>query len=142
MNLWQLRKSCKVEPAVFWDYLRVPPDKIAWDMVLFGFNPSNGDGGYHLSSLFASNPSRTERPKVWNFTWYSNPKVDELLKQADRTIDPTKRKRLLVEAARIIWNDAPYVWLYAENVIVAKRKDLRNVVVLPIVFTILREAQP
>ena len=113
----------KVEPAAFWDYLRVPPDKMAWDLVLFGFNPSNGDGGYHLSSLFASNPSRTERPRVWNFTWYTNPKVDSLLAESDQMVDAAKRKALLVEAARLAWTDAPYVWLYAENVVVAKRKE-------------------
>jgi ABC-type transport system substrate-binding protein len=132
----------KVEPAAFWDYLRVPPDKIAWDMVLFGFNPSNGDGGYHLASLFASNPSRTERPKVWNFTWYANPKVDSLLAEADQTVDAAKRKPMLVEAAKLAWEDAPYVWLYAENVVIAKRKDVKQVEVQPVVFTILRNAHP
>ncbi|MGH7268416.1 MAG: ABC transporter substrate-binding protein [Candidatus Rokuibacteriota bacterium] len=132
----------KVEPAAFWDHLRVPPDKIAWDMVLFGFNPSNGDGGYHLTSLFASNPSRTERPKVWNFTWYSNPKVDSLLAEADQTVDPAKRKPMLVEAAKLAWDEAPYVWLYAENVVIAKRKDVKQVEVQPVIFTILRSAHP
>ncbi len=132
----------RVEPAVFFDFVRVPPDKIAWDMVLFGFNPSNGDGAYHLSSLFETNPSRTERPKVWNFTWYSDSKVDTLLAQADQEVDQAKRKQLLVDAARIVWNDAPYVWLYAENVVIAKRKEIKNVEVLPIVFTILRNARP
>lgn len=132
----------KVEPAAFWDYLRVPPDKLAWDLVLFGFNPSNGDGGYHLNSLFASNPTRTERPRVWNFTWYENTKVDGLLAEADRTVDPAKRKPMLVEAAKLAWNDAPYVWLYAENVIIAKRKEVKNVEVQPVIFTILRHARP
>jgi len=132
----------KVEPAAFWDYLRVPPDKLTWDMVLFGFNPSNGDGGYHLSSLFASNPSRTERPKVWNFTWYESPRVDGLLAEADRTVDPARRKPLLVEAAKLVWNDAPYVWLYAENVIIAKKKELKGVEVSPVIFTLLRNARP
>jgi ABC-type transport system substrate-binding protein len=132
----------KVEPAAFWDHLRVPPDKIAWDMVLFGFNPSNGDGGYHLASLFAGNPTRTERPKVWNFTWYANPKLDSLLAEADQTVDPAKRKPMLVEAAKLAWDDAPYVWLYAENVVIAKRKDVKGVEVQPVIFTILRSAHP
>lgn len=132
----------RVEPAAFWDYLRVPPDRLRWDMVLFGFNPSNGDGAYHMASLFQSNPSRGAPPKVWNFTWYANSKVDALLDGADATVDQAKRNSLLAQAQRIVWNDAPYVWLYAENVIVAKRKAVRNVVVLPIVFTILRNARP
>lgn len=132
----------RVEPAAFWDFLRVPPDRLAWDMVLFGFNPSNGDGGYHLTSLFESNPSRSGPPKVWNFTWYANPRVDELLNQADQTVDQAKRRDLLAQAARLVWQDAPYVWLYAENVIVAKRRDVKNVEVWPVVFTILRNARP
>src|SRR5262245_5507291 len=132
----------KVEPAAFWDFLRVPPDQLKWDMVLFGFNPSNGDGGYHLSSLFASNPTRTERPKVWNFTWYTNPKLDSLLAEADQTVDAAKRKAMLIEAAKLAWTDAPYLWLYAENVVVAKKKELKGVEVQPVIFTILRNARP
>jgi ABC-type transport system substrate-binding protein len=132
----------RVEPAAFFDLVRLPPERITWDMVLFGFNPSNGDGAYHLTSLFESNPSPGGPPKVWNFERYANPKVDELLNQADTAVDQTKRNQLLAQAARIIWNDAPYVWLYAENVIVAKRRDVKNVEVLPIVFTILRNARP
>jgi ABC-type transport system substrate-binding protein len=132
----------KVEPAAFWDYLRVPPDKLAWDLVLFGFNPSNADGWYHLSSLFASNPTRTERPRVWNFTWYANSRVDSLLAEAEQTVDAAKRKGMLVEAAKLAWDEAPYLWLYGENVVVAKRKELKGVEIQPVIFTILRNARP
>jgi ABC-type transport system substrate-binding protein len=132
----------RVEPAAFFDLVRLPPERVTWDMVLFGFNPSNGDGAYHLTSLFESNPTPGGPPKVWNFARYSNPTVDQLLNQADTTVDQGKRNQLLAQAARLIWNDAPYVWMYAENVIVAKRKDVKNVEVLPIVFTILRNTKP
>ncbi len=132
----------RVEPAAFWDYLRVPPARLQWDMVLFGFNPSNGDGAYHLASLFESNPSPSAPPKVWNFTWYANPKVDALLHAADQTVDAAARNRALAQVQRIVWEDAPYVWLYAENVIIAVRREVKGVQVLPIVFTILRNARP
>jgi ABC-type transport system substrate-binding protein len=132
----------RVEPAAFFDLVRLPPERVTWDMVLFGFNPSNGDGAYHLTSLFESNPTPGGPPKVWNFARYSNPTVDQLLNQADTTVDQGRRNQLLAQAARLIWNDAPYVWMYAENVIVAKRKDVKNVEVLPIVFTILRNTKP
>jgi ABC-type transport system substrate-binding protein len=61
---------------------------------------------------------------------------------ADVTVDQTKRNQLLAEVAKIVWNDAPYVWLYAENVIVAKKKDIKSVEVWPVIFTILRNAKP
>jgi len=38
-----------------------------------------------------------------------------------------------------VWNDVPYLWLYAEHVIVATR-DVRGVEVLPTAVTILRAA--
>ncbi|HYM90750.1 MAG TPA: ABC transporter substrate-binding protein [bacterium] len=128
-----------VEPAVFWDHLLIPPDQYTWDLVLFGFNPSNGDGGYHLDSLYRSNPDRQHRPRVWNFTWYSNPQVDAWLTEGSRAIDPKARAATYARVERQVWNDAPYLWLYAENVIVATR-DVSGVEVLPIVFTILRSA--
>jgi ABC-type transport system substrate-binding protein len=68
--------------------------------------------------------------------------VDSLLAEADQTVDAAKRKTMLVEAAKLAWTDAPYLWLYAENVVVAKRKDLRGVEVQPVIFTILRNARP
>jgi ABC-type transport system substrate-binding protein len=68
--------------------------------------------------------------------------VDNLLAEADQTVDPARRKPMLVEAAKLAWNDAPYVWLYAENVVVAKKKELKGVEVLPVIFTILRNARP
>ncbi len=128
-----------VEPAVFWDHLLIPPDQYKWDLVLFGFNPSNGDGGYHLDSLYHSNPDRQRRPRVWNFTWYSNPQVDAWLAEGDHAVDPKVRAAAYAKVERQVWNDVPYLWLYAENVIVATR-DVSGVEVLPIVFTILRSA--
>ena len=129
-----------VEPAVFWDHLLIPPDQYKWDLVLFGFNPSNGDGGYHLDSLYRSNPDRRHRPRAWNFTWYSSPQVDSWLADGDRAVDPHIRDAAYAKVQRQVWKDAPYLWLYAEDVIVGTR-DVKGVEVLPIVFTILKHAR-
>ncbi|MEI4884168.1 hypothetical protein Q8G49_28800, partial [Klebsiella pneumoniae] len=75
----------------------------------------------------------------WNFTWYANPEVDAWLNQGARAVDPKVRAAAYAKVERQVWNDVPYLWLYAENVIVATR-DVRGVEVLPIVFTILRAA--
>jgi len=128
-----------VRPAEFWEHLLVPPDQYTWDLVLFGFDPSNGDGGYHLDSLYRSNPDRQHRPRLWNFTWYSNPQVDAWLTEAGRDIDARIRAATYARVERQVWNDVPYLWLYAENVIVATR-DVTGVEVLPIAFTIVRSA--
>lgn len=128
-----------VEPAAFWDHLLVPLPQSTWDLVLFGFGSSNGDGGEHLDSLFRSNPDRQHRPRAWNITWYANPQVDAWLTDGRRMIDPRARAAIYARVERRVWDDVPYLWLYAENVIVAMR-EVRGVEVLPSAFTILRSA--
>ena len=128
-----------IDSASFFNTLRVPPSQEKYQMVLFGFNPSNADGGYQLDSLFESNPTQTAL-NVWNFGWYSNPAVDKLLRQADVTTSATTRDGLLAQAEAQIWKDAPDIWLYVPAVVVATRANVSGVSVLPIVFTMLRNA--
>ncbi len=128
-----------IDSASFFNTLRVPPAQEKYQMVLFGFNPSNADGGYQLDSLFESNPTQTAL-NVWNFGWYSNPSVDKLLQQADTTTNATARGGLLAQAQATIWKDAPDIWLYVPAVVVATRSNVSGVSVLPIVFTILNQA--
>jgi ABC-type transport system substrate-binding protein len=141
-ELQQIGVQVKLNPvdsASFFNSLRVPPSQMKFDMVLFGFNPSNADGGYQLDSLYASNPTPTAL-KVWNFGWYSNASVDKLVQQADVTTDPATRDGLLAQAEAQIWKDAPVIWLYVPSVVVATRSNVSGVEVLPIVFTILNNA--
>ena len=132
-------KISKIERGAYWDALR--QDKaLAWDLAVFGFNPSNASGLYHLESLFKSNADDAARPAVWNIGRYRNPKVDELLAQANTNPDPAKRLEALGEAQRIVWEDAPYLWLHVNQNVSAVRKGVTGVELWPIVFTIARRA--
>lgn len=130
----------KVEAASRWSYLRLPIAEAKGEMISFGFNPSNGDLGYHLNAVFRSNKDRTKAPDVWNLMWYQNDQVDRLLDQANETADQTKRYQLLGEAQKLIWDDAPVIWLYALDLLTGTRADVQNVYVWPTVFTVVREA--
>jgi ABC-type transport system substrate-binding protein len=130
----------KVERASYWDYMRAPLAELAWDVAVFGFNPSNGAGSYHLEALYKSNADDAKRPASWNITRYKNANVDRLIEEAKVAVDSDKHKRLLGEAQDIIWNDAPYVFLQVNDIISAKRKDVKGVEVWPIIFTITRNA--
>jgi len=130
----------KVERGSYWDTLRLSEAEIKWDAALFGFNPSNGSGTYHLDSLFHSNANSADRPVAWNITRYQNAEVDALIQQAKTTIDPDTKKEILGKAQEIIWKEAPYVWMHVPEVVSAKRKDLKGVEVWPIIFTVLRNA--
>ena len=109
-------------------------------MISFSFNPSNGDLGYHLSAVFRSNRDKTKAPAVWNLMWYENAEVDRLLDTAQETADQARRFQLLGEAQKLIWDDAPVIWLYAPDLLTGVRDNVRNVYVWPTVFTVVREA--
>jgi peptide/nickel transport system substrate-binding protein len=130
-----------VDAAGLLDQLVVTPDQSHWELAFFGFDPVNGDGGFHLDALYRSNPDPKRRPLVRNVTWYANPRVDAWLSEGGRTIDPRQRADTYAKAARQVWNDAPYLWLYAEDVIVATR-NVRGVEIQPTGVTILRSAHP
>lgn len=130
----------KVEAAARWDYLRVGVAEAEYDMLIFGFNPSNGDLGYHLNAVFRSNSDASASPDVWNLMWYSNPEVDELLSEADQAVDAETRFDLLGQAQQLIWDDAPVIWLYAPDILVGARKDVQDVYIWPTIFTVVRDA--
>jgi ABC-type transport system substrate-binding protein len=58
-------------------------------------------------------------PKRANRTFYSNPRVDELIKEGRSTLDQAKRKVIYDEIQRIVAEDLPYINLwYLDNVLV------------------------
>ena len=130
-----------VEPGGLWDQLLSAPDQYRWDLAFFGFDPVNGDGGFHLNALYRSNPDPKRRPLARNVAWYTNPQVNGWLSEGDHALDPRLRAGVYAKAARQVWNDAPYLWLYADDVIVATR-NVRGVEVLPTGVTRLRSAHP
>ncbi len=58
-------------------------------------------------------------PKRANRTFYSNPRVDELIKEGRSTLDQAKRKLIYDEIQQILAEDLPYINLwYLDNVLV------------------------
>jgi ABC-type transport system substrate-binding protein len=129
----------KIDAAAYWDELRQTPADLKWDLAMFGFNPSNASGLYHLASLFKSNPDETGKPAVWNAGRYRSDQVDALLKEADSTADAAKQKAALAKVQEIVWKDNPYIWLQI-NENIAAVKGATGVEVWPIVFTVVRRA--
>jgi peptide/nickel transport system substrate-binding protein len=70
-------------------------------------------------------------PNGANRGFYSNPRVDELIDQARREVDPSRRKPLYAEVQRILADDLPYINLwYLDNVLVHTRR-VRNLKLNP-----------
>jgi len=45
--------------------------------------------------------------------------------------NPEKRKALLVQAAKIAWEDCPWLWLHVEKFLIAYNSKIANMPVTP-----------
>jgi ABC-type transport system substrate-binding protein len=130
----------KIEGGAYWGALRRERKALEFDIAIFGFNPSNASGLYHLESLFKANADDDGKLDVWNIGRYRNARVDALLQQANETVDLAAQNALLGEVQKIVWDEAPYIWLHINENVTAIRKGVKGVEVWPIVFTIPRRA--
>ena len=74
---------------------------------------------YHEKNIFGTGQAR-------NFGSYSNPKVDQLLAQAEKEFDREKRAQLYGEIHKIIYEDQPYLFLYDKQSLYGFSKKLRG----------------
>jgi peptide/nickel transport system substrate-binding protein len=70
-------------------------------------------------------------PKGFNAGYYRNPEVDRLIRQAGRALDVDVRKDLYFRAQRIIYDDAPWIFMFHGQNIIATRKNIRGFEVNP-----------
>jgi ABC-type transport system substrate-binding protein len=71
-------------------------------------------------------------PAGYNTSFYSNPRVDELVARAHRDIDPENRRRLYREAAEILCNDAPWAFGYSYHWLYLRQPYVRGFVPHPV----------
>jgi peptide/nickel transport system substrate-binding protein len=66
----------------------------------------------------------TEGPN--NHYGYSNPTVDDLLARGRTETDPAARVALYHELQQVLYDDAPIIWMYYPNGIIAYRNRIQN----------------
>ncbi|MEG0068740.1 MAG: ABC transporter substrate-binding protein [Cetobacterium sp.] len=93
------------------------------DLFIMGWGPSTYDADYGYypnihSSQMGSNGNRT---------FYSNPKVDNLLELARKENDNTKRIKYYNEVQEILNEDIPLIPLYHGNIVYGVASNLKNV---------------
>ncbi|WP_448955105.1 ABC transporter substrate-binding protein [Labrys neptuniae] len=71
-----------------------------------------------------------------NRAFYENPKVTDLIHQAGKIVDQTKREQLYVDAQKIATADAPYVLLFQKNDIFARRSAVKGYVYNPMLIQV------
>lgn len=94
---------------------------------MLGWGVPTMDADYALFALFHS----SEVPPGFNGAFYDNPEVDALLELGRSTLDPEARQAAYAEAIALIWEDAPWLFLYSEIQITAVRSNVTGFIVHP-----------
>lgn len=71
---------------------------------------------------------------------YANPKVDELVTTANTTNDPAELENLLNEAQGIVWEDAPFIFMYVPKEVLGISNDLKGFASRPDEFFFFNQA--
>ncbi len=106
----------------------VPPEEAEHDAYMLGWGTVTLDADYGLYALFHS----TQWPPSNNVSYYANDEVDALLDEARITPERNVREELYREAIEIIWNDAPWIFLYDEGQVNAVRAGVEGLIHHPL----------
>lgn len=118
-----------MEWAAYLAFVRKPADQAETQAFLMGWGPWILDGDQMLYPLFVSDEFP---PGGNNYGFYKNAEVDALLKKGTSTTVEQERADAYGKAQELIMKDAPWIFLHSEMQIVAMKKNLDGVVVLPI----------
>jgi glutathione transport system substrate-binding protein len=105
------------------------PEEAKVRLNLAGWSSSTGEADWALRPLFAT--SAFPPHGMYNFAYYSNAKVDNLLNQALGTTRVQDKAAMYKEAQEIITQDAPWVFLTNPMVAFARTRNLTGAYVMP-----------
>lgn len=89
-------------------------DKCDNGLLMIGWSTDTGDSANYSEFLTATkNP--TTGAGSYNCGYYSNARLDQLLAEANSTLDSAKRREMLQEVSNIEYNDAAQLMLHKQN---------------------------
>lgn len=130
--LAQVGVNARLETMEWSSYLQFtaqPPEQANYDAYMLGWGTVTLDSDY---GLFALLHTRQWNPNGNNRGFYSNARVDELLDAARVETNPTARETMYHEAIRLIWDDAPWIYLYNAGQINAVRSNVQGLIHHPL----------
>ena len=112
-------------------------DKGQFDLSLGVWSPDYADPYMFMNFWFDSNNGGL----AGNRAFYSNPQVDQLIRQAAVSTSQSQREQLYQQAQKIVVQDPPYVYLYQTNFMLPMRSNVHGFVFNPMLQGIYDLAQ-
>ena len=113
--------------ATFLAAVSVPEDKGTAHMHLFNWAPTLLDASQQMTQF-----TRGHWPPAGLATsHYWNPKVELLVSEDAREADDQQRQNEYAEAQRIVWDDAPWIFLWAPSFLIVHSARIQGITALP-----------
>ncbi|WJY26196.1 MULTISPECIES: glutathione ABC transporter substrate-binding protein [Sporosarcina] len=94
-----------------------------------GWSPSTGDADWGIRPLVGGEDAFP--PKSYNVSYYDNDEVNKLISAGLQTANEDDRAKAYEDVQKLIWDDAPWVFLSADNTLAGKKNYLKGVYLLP-----------
>ena len=104
-----------------------PPAQAATDLSFLGWAPSYLDAQQQFEQFFSARIP----PAGQESSYYRNPAVDALIEKANSGTDQNQRAQDYCSAAKMVWNDAPWIFLYNQKFPIVTSAKVTGVVGLP-----------
>jgi ABC-type transport system substrate-binding protein len=98
-------------PTYIATYANVPPSAAKTDLSLLGWAPAYLDAQQQFEQFYSP---RTP-PGGLESSYYKNQQVDDLVTKANAGTNPGQRQSDYCTAAKQVWNDAPWIFLYNQK---------------------------
>lgn len=105
-----------------------PLNETSLQLYILGWATSTPDPHFYLyqrfhSTLFA--------PNGFNTHFYKNDVVDKLLEDGMKAVDQNARVEIYRQLNRILWDEAPVIYLHVQYFVIVTSKSLTNVTLYP-----------
>ena len=97
-----------------------------YEACLLAIDSGDLDPTAHANILLSGGTHHWWRPKQLRPATAWEARVDELMGEQQRTVDPNVRKKLFDEVQMILSQEQPYIFLVSRHLIVAAKTDLGN----------------
>jgi peptide/nickel transport system substrate-binding protein len=108
--------------------IRKPIEEAEHDLYLLGWSSDTLDADHALSGVLDS----AQWPLAGaNRGFYKNETVDAMLEEARTSVDPAQRMAMYADISKMIWDDAPWIFLHEMETVIAYRKGITGIWMQP-----------
>lgn len=94
-----------------------------YNAYMAGWAPTSMDAIMQMSFMSESGFP----PHGVNGTFYKNQEIEDLYANAQRELDPKKADTLYCDIQKILWKEAPYIYLWTQNLVLVYNKNIEGI---------------